>query len=428
MNTCFNKLFLIVCLGYLSGCVTRIPVSTDDTVPPRASLTVISTRAAPNIVTVSSEEGVNKSYKVRSGQRINFVASGSDTLGGIKTVEMIAVSGGMLREANGGPLQQTLTEQPDTSMGLADDLALFSGEIVPDSPLGNVVVRAKSYDFAGNATTAPTITITPLPAVVARLSVDRGRIERGQNIQLTYESENADRAFLDGNPLATVNSGTLTLSPTQNTRYIFTARNEVWAASDTVDVRVVQPPAMATIQRFSASPPTITRGQSTQLNWDVRNASSVRIDPGGRTFTNNSGNHRVSPTSTTTYTLTATQQGGTGALSRTTTVTVNPPSSMVECFTTPQAFAAFSFLQRTATNSVVYRMDLSGFLADGRITTVTNKNGSPINLFAAGTEERIGPNQRTSAFNGFTLNQFWLLEIVNPGLSIAVEYCTENQP
>ena len=77
-----------------------------------------------------------------------------------------------------------------------------------------------------------------------------------------------------------------------------------------------------TILRFSAEPLRITSGEAATLVWEVRNATNVEIsgigevDPAG-------GSSTVSPTDTTTYTLTASNPRRT--LNQTVTVTVDPP-------------------------------------------------------------------------------------------------------
>jgi len=81
-------------------------------------------------------------------------------------------------------------------------------------------------------------------------------------------------------------------------------------------------PGPPVIASFTASPGTITAGQSSTLNWGkVDNATSASIDPGvGGVGT--PGSTTVSPPTTTTYTLTATGCGGTTR--KTVTVTVTP--------------------------------------------------------------------------------------------------------
>jgi outer membrane protein OmpA-like peptidoglycan-associated protein len=60
---------------------------------------------------------------------------------------------------------------------------------------------------------------------------------------------------------------------------------------------------------FSASPDVINKGQSATLTWQVSNASSVEIE--GIGTVEPSGSKKVKPTESTTYTLTATGDGGT---------------------------------------------------------------------------------------------------------------------
>ncbi len=82
------------------------------------------------------------------------------------------------------------------------------------------------------------------------------------------------------------------------------------------------PPVIPTV-RLTASPGSITRGESATLQWSSTNAASARIEPGiGAVAT--SGLRRVSPTATTTYTITVTSvDERTAAASA--TVVVNAP-------------------------------------------------------------------------------------------------------
>jgi cell wall-associated NlpC family hydrolase len=75
------------------------------------------------------------------------------------------------------------------------------------------------------------------------------------------------------------------------------------------------------VNAFTASPSTITAGQSSTLSWTTTNATTVSISGVTGTQPAN-GSVSVSPTTTTTYTLTATGSGGTA--SATATITVNP--------------------------------------------------------------------------------------------------------
>ena len=61
---------------------------------------------------------------------------------------------------------------------------------------------------------------------------------------------------------------------------------------------------------FTVEPSTIERGQAAVLKWEVTGAQSVSINQGLGTVTP-AGNRSVFPSSTTSYTLSATNEGGT---------------------------------------------------------------------------------------------------------------------
>src|SRR5215467_13840323 len=75
---------------------------------------------------------------------------------------------------------------------------------------------------------------------------------------------------------------------------------------------------------FSAEPTSIQRGQSSTLRWQVSGATSISLDQSIGAV-QNAGNRRVTPDSSTTYTLTATGPGGTTTGQATVSVTSAPP-------------------------------------------------------------------------------------------------------
>jgi peptidoglycan-associated lipoprotein len=85
------------------------------------------------------------------------------------------------------------------------------------------------------------------------------------------------------------------------------------------------PPAAPVVAQFTVEPTTIQPGQSATLRWEVSGTvTSVGID-NGIGAVQNTGNRRVSPTQSTTYTLTASGPGGNTTSSATLTVTAPPP-------------------------------------------------------------------------------------------------------
>src|SRR5207248_8777289 len=115
----------------------------------------------------------------------------------------------------------------------------------------------------------------------------------------------ATTASISGVGTVPVN-GSTTVSPTQTTTYTLTATSAD-GKSVTAPVQVVVAAAQVPqIVTFTANPATIDAGQSTKLCWQVINATSISITPGVGSNLNANDCATVSPTTTTTYTLTVT--------------------------------------------------------------------------------------------------------------------------
>src|SRR5262244_2790697 len=84
------------------------------------------------------------------------------------------------------------------------------------------------------------------------------------------------------------------------------------------------PPAPAApTATLTANPETIVKGQSSTLTWQTTNATDVSIEGVGAVEPN--GTKQVSPTDSTTYTLTAKGAGGTQSATARVTVNAPPP-------------------------------------------------------------------------------------------------------
>ena len=103
---------------------------------------------------------------------------------------------------------------------------------------------------------------------------------------------------------------------------------------------------LPTIAYFTALPATITAGQSASLSWSVSGASSLSIN-NGLGDVSGTTTKSVSPTSTTTYTLTATDIRG-STVSQV-TVTVNPAVVSPPVVTQPPSVPTLSAAAKSAT-------------------------------------------------------------------------------
>jgi hypothetical protein len=153
------------------------------------------------------------------------------------------------------------------------------------------------------------------------------QIAAGQAATLTWKTQNADTANIAGIGNVAVN-GSLTVSPTQTTTYMLTARNSVNDETSSVTVTVTagtSTGALPVISSFTATPSTINAGQNSTLQWSTQNATSVSISSIGTVAA--SGTNNVSPTVTTVYTLTA--SNATGSTTSTATVTVGKSGPVI---------------------------------------------------------------------------------------------------
>jgi len=128
-------------------------------------------------------------------------------------------------------------------------------------------------------------------------------------------------------------------------------------------------PAAPRIAQFSAEPTTIQRGQSSTLRWEVAgDVTTISID---QTIgpVQNTGNRRVFPSDSTTYTLTATGPGGTSTGSTTITVTSPPPPPPP-----PAAISTATLEQRLTSDvqDVYFDYDKSDVRADSRDVLTRN--------------------------------------------------------
>jgi peptidoglycan-associated lipoprotein len=146
---------------------------------------------------------------------------------------------------------------------------------------------------------------------------------------------------------------------------------------------VAQAPAPAPVARpivkfFTAEPTTIERGQASSLKWEVTGAESVSINQGlgvvgnaaagGATPAVISGNRSVFPSSTTTYTLTATNSGGSVTESVTVNVTTPPPPAVK----TPEPQATFGERISREIQDAFFDFDKSDIREDARNVLTQN--------------------------------------------------------
>jgi hypothetical protein len=158
------------------------------------------------------------------------------------------------------------------------------------------------------------ITITGQLPVIDSFNASPASISAGESSSLSWTVSGANTVSIDQGIGNVALTGTREVTPGVTTIYTLTASNSAGGVTATTQVIVtgaVPPPTMGlpVINSFSATPPIISLGNPTSLSWNVSNATSVSINHGVGTVAP-SGSTIVSPPTTTTYILTASNING----------------------------------------------------------------------------------------------------------------------
>lgn len=164
-------------------------------------------------------------------------------------------------------------------------------------------------------------TVTSSAPVISDFSVSPASIVLGENTTLYWDVTGVRQVTIGPNVGSFSSSGHVLLVPTATTSYTLSVSNSYGSdnATATVTVSTCTDEAIPVIGSFTATPSTISVGQSTSLTWNITGATTITIDQGIGT-PSSFFSQQVSPTETTSYTLTAYSCAGTAT--RTVTVTV----------------------------------------------------------------------------------------------------------
>ena len=273
------------------------------------------------------------------------------------------------------------------------------------------------YNLITSSSQTPTPTPTPtasssnttLQIPVITFGVAPATITAGQTATLSWNVTNATSESIDQG-IGNVNpTGIQTVSPTATTTYTLTAvgATENVTSSMTLTVSPLPPPV---INSFTAIPATINPGDSATLQWNVSGATTVSIDHnvGGIALI---GSHFVSPTATTTYTLTATN--GAGSKTSTAKVTVTQPNKPTITSFTASPAAVSSGGSTTLSWIVSGATSISIDQGVGNVTSLTSKVVSPINQATTFTLTATNTVGSTNATVTVTIIQSAALPTIN---------------
>ena len=163
----------------------------------------------------------------------------------------------------------------------------------------------------------------PVPETKIRVFIaNPSTITAGEETTLTWAVAGEDVTLTIDNGVGAVSGTSVNIAPDATSAYTLSAIGTNGTDSETVTVTVnpkLEPP---TITSFEATPSTIFSGEQSTLSWTLTgDAATLTID--NRVGEVTGTEIEVSPTKTTEYTLTASNNAGSN--SATLTVTVDPP-------------------------------------------------------------------------------------------------------
>lgn len=179
------------------------------------------------------------------------------------------------------------------------------------SPSETTIYTLTATGPGGTTTADLAITVVFPPTVQIHASPET--IPAGGEATLSWTSEHAESVMIDNEIGAVTPDGSVTVSPGQTTAYTITASGTGGTATASATVSIAHPEPSVTLQ---ASPAEITAGQTAELSWTSSNAGSATLDQEIGIVPVN-GSISVSPSSTTTYTLTVSGPGGSRTASQT---------------------------------------------------------------------------------------------------------------
>ena len=200
-----------------------------------------------------------------------------------------------------------------------------AGGSVSVSPSETTTYTLTARGPAGITTDTAPVRVNPPPGpAIDTFTATSETITAGGSTTLEWTTTNATAVTITGVSGTLGVDGSTSVSPTATTTYTLTASDGDASTDDaTASVTVTVNPAGPVINKFRPNTASIRKGSGTWLVWVTTDATSASIDQGIGSVRPASGVVRVSPSETTTYTLTVGNSAGVEATA-TTTLTVIP--------------------------------------------------------------------------------------------------------
>jgi hypothetical protein len=352
------------------------------------ALTYQWTQTSGPTVTLSNPTAATTTFTAAAGQTYTFrlTVKNTDGLTGSATTTVSTNSANSLQiqqfyanPATVAPGQSTTliwVTQNASSVSISPSV----GTVNPSGSVSVTPTQTTTYTMTATGangqqvTQAVTVQVGASGALqILRFAASPTSISPGGKSTLSWSTNGATSVSITPNVGNVTPNGSVDVSPSTTTTYTLTATG---ANGQTVTAPVtvtVAGSAVPQIVTFAATPTAISPGQQTKICWQVSNATNIAISPGVGSNLNANDCATVSPSTTTVYTLTATN--GAGQIQGNVTVvvgtvqilsfTANPPNSAAA-----GAPVTLSWQTANATQVVIIGGDLSAqaLPANGTIT------------------------------------------------------------
>jgi hypothetical protein len=263
----------------------------------------------------------------------------------------VTLNGSNSYDPNGLPLTYVWRQETGPVVQISNQTsAIASFTAAPNESYTFRLTVTNSAGLSASARTHVTTRANSQPVQILFFVANPPSIQSGQSSTLSYRILNATSASITGIGDVNPTSGQLPVSPTTTTTYTLTAKNDTSSESATATVTVTNPQVQ--ILTCTATPMNIMQGESATIIYATVNATSVSIAPGIGNV-GMSGSVVVSPTTTTTYTITANGAAGTQAATCTVSVQVTAGTApRIIRFT-----ANPTTIQKGATSTLVWQVE-----------------------------------------------------------------------
>jgi hypothetical protein len=311
-------------IGVASGTVTLDGSASYD--PENDALTYAWSQIGGSTVTLGSPTSAKTTFTATAGQTYVFKLTVTDS-GGLSSSATTRVTAGSATAAQvvrfdatpssiaaGQSSQLTWIVQGATSVSINNGIGTVAATgSTTVTPTTTTTYTLTAVGPTGNVTATTTVTVGGAGGVgnpqILRFEGSPLSIAPGQQSTLSWTTSGATQVSISGVGAVTLN-GSTTVSPATTTTYTLSATS---ADGKTVTAPITITVATGSVPQvvvFVATPTTIDAGSSTKLCWQVTGATAISIQPAVGSNLNANDCATVSPTATTTYTLTATNSTG----------------------------------------------------------------------------------------------------------------------